>query len=285
MNHTSILIGAHVSSAKSLHLAFARGESIGCTTMQIFTKSSRTWDAKPLTAIEIEQFIKRAQESPITNVVVHAGYLINLCSSNPENEQKSIASLIQEIERCAHLNIKYLVLHPGSHLGAGEKEGTEKIAHNLNHVLKNTDESVSIVLETTAGQGTNLGYTFEQLRDIRNLINDKKRIGICLDTCHIFCAGYDISTPESYKKTINLFDEIIGLSHLKVIHINGTKDARGSRTDRHSPIQEGKIPLTTFELFMNDHRLIHIPKILETPANEDMILWKKEIALLKKMSA
>lgn len=285
MSTHNILIGAHVSIAKNLHLAFARGESIGCTALQIFTKSSRSLFGKPLQPDEVSQFKATHKKSSITTIIAHAGYLINLCSKNTQTEHQSIAALEHELDRCAQLNIPHLVLHPGAHLGVGEEKGIEKIAANLDAVLEKTNANVMVLLETTAGQGTTLGTTFEQLKIIRNTCSQKKRIGICLDTCHIFCAGYDISTKESYRKTLDHFDKVIGFSHLKAIHLNDSFGDKGSRIDRHAPLGEGKIPWQTFELIMNDKDLINIPKILETPADETMALWKKEIESLKKVVA
>jgi len=286
MTNNQILVGAHVSTAKSLHLAFQRGESIGCTAIQIFTKSSRTWKSKPLGQDEINLFKECAKQSSIKSVIVHAGYLINIGSNKPSIEQSSVNSLIDEVTRCAQLEIKYLVVHPGSHTGAGAESGCERIARNLNIVLEKTPTSVSILLETAAGQGTNLGYTFEQLNQIRNLSHhdNKKRIGFCLDTCHIFAAGYALNSIEQYKKVIEDFDNILGLTALKVIHLNDSKGIVGSRVDRHAPLGTGQIPLGIFKAIMNDKNLALIPKILETPTDAAMVLWKKEIELLKEFA-
>lgn len=282
MSTPTALIGAHVSIAKGMHLAFARGESIGCTALQIFTKSSRAFLGNPLKQEDIDLFIETQKKSTIQSVIAHAGYLINLCAKNATTEQQSIDSLENEIERCAQLQIPYLVLHPGAHLGIGEEQGLQKVAHNLDTALEKTSAAVSVLLETTAGQGTTLGSTFEQLKTIRNVCTHKKRIGFCLDTCHIFCAGYDISTPELYKKVITEFDNVIGLTHLKAIHLNNTKDNCGAHTDRHTPIEQGNITLQTFKAIMNDKQLANVPKILETPTDDDMKLWADEIELLTK---
>lgn len=284
MTKKQILVGAHVSTAKALHLAFDRGESIGCTAIQIFSKGSRCWKGAPLQEQEISLFKKCAQQSPIKSVIVHAGYLINIGSTNPDTEQKSIDSLVDEVTRCAQLGIPYLVLHPGSHLKAGEQAGIERIARNLQSVLEKTPNTVSILLETAAGQGTNLGYTFEQLLHIRNLCKDKERIMFCLDTCHIFAAGYNLDSVEHYQKVMCEFDKILGLKNLKAIHINDSMGVTGSHIDRHAPLGTGKIPLAIFKAIMQDARLVKIPKILETPTDEAMELWKKEIALLKDFS-
>ena len=282
---SKILVGAHVSIAKHPVLAFERGESIGCTAIQIFTKSSRSWNAKDFSLEEIATFKKRALTSPIKHIAAHAGYLINIGSPKNEIEHQSIDALIFELQRCAQLNIPYLIMHPGAHLGSGEKICIEKIAKNITDVLEQTDITVSIILETTAGQGTTVGYTFEHINTIRSLSPQKKRIGVCLDTCHIFSAGYDITSENGYHKVIKQFDDIIGLSHLKVIHLNNSQGKLGSKIDRHEPLEKGHIPVEIFKLIMNDTKLAAIPKILETPTDDAMSLWAKEIELLKSFVA
>ena len=283
MSHKEILIGSHISSAGNLHLAFQRGESIGCTVMQIFTKSSRTWFASKIQNEEITQFKQAAKKSPIKIVVAHAGYLINIGSSKSDTLKKSLKSLIEEIERCNQLEIPYLILHPGSHLGAGEAKGIEQIAQQLELALESAPGNTMILLENMAGQGTNLGYKFEHLSNIIDLCKHKKRLGVCFDTCHAFAAGYDISTKEGYKETFKLFDKIIGLKHLKAIHLNDSFGTLGSRVDRHAPLNDGKISIDTFEWIMNDKNFRDIPKILETPSDTEMKLWSKEIKLLKSL--
>jgi len=278
----NIFIGAHVSIAGGAHNAFTRAESVGCTAMQIFTKSSRSWFDKKITEEEIELFKKAAKKSPVVAVNAHAGYLINIGSSKPDVEKKSVSSLIDEIHRCKLLGIKYLVIHPGAHLGAGEEQGMEKISKNLDAVLDRCTGDVTILLETMAGQGTTLG-SFEHINKIKELCNNKKNIAVCLDTCHVFAAGHDISTEQGYKKLWTDFDNIIGLKHLKLIHCNDCSTKFNSHHDVHAAIGEGNIPLKIFELLMNDKRLEDIPKILETPTDVNMELYAKEIKLLKAM--
>lgn len=280
-----ILVGSHVSTAGGHHKAIERGESIGATAIQIFTKSNRTWFDKKITDADAELFKEAAKNSSIQCVVVHAGYLINIGSNKQEIEQKSVSALADEITRCKQLGIKYLILHPGSHTGAGEEVCLTQIASNLDKVLEKTDGGVTVLLETMAGQGTNMGYKFEQLNRIRSLSHHKKNIGFCLDTCHIFCAGYDISTEEGYKNTIKTFDSVLGLEHLHAIHVNDSLTKCNSRVDRHAPLGEGHIPLKIFELMMNDKHLVTVPKILETPSDDEMKLWAKEIKMLKAMVA
>lgn len=274
------LVGSFISTAGGIDLSVHRALEIGCNTMQIFTKSNRMWKTKSLTDTEIIAFKKNVKEAGLKKIAVHASYLINIASNNPETEKKSVAALIEEIQRCELLDIPYLVLHPGSHTGAGIEKGIETIAKNLDVIFQNTSGSSIICLETMAGQGTNLGSTFEQIRDIINATKENDRLGVCLDTCHIFAAGYDITTPKKYEEVIEQFDKIIGLKRLTCIHLNDSKMPLGSNKDRHANLGQGLIPLKTFECLMNDKRLEHVPKHLETP---DESLYPEEIILLKKM--
>ena len=283
MAKKEILLGAHVSIVGGIDKSILRGEEINATAIQIFTKSSRSWTAKKLTTDEIKKFKDNWKNSKIVKMVVaHTSYLINLAAKNPDVEKKSIKSLALELERCEDLGIPFLVLHPGSLVGQTEEVGIAKISKNLDSVLKNSKGITLIALETTAGQGTNLGYTFEQLKSIRSKCAEKNKIKICLDTCHIFAAGYDISTEKNYNEVMDRFEKILGKSVLKIIHLNDSKGALGSRIDRHANIGKGKIPIKTFELIMNDKRFEGIPKILETPVQnlDDHI---SEIKMLRKM--
>lgn len=275
------LIGSHISSAGGHHKAIERGTSIGATAIQIFTKSNRQWFERKITDGEADAFKKAWAASPIKEVVVHAAYLINLGSANPETESKSIKALADEINRCAQLGIKYLVLHPGSHLGAGIEPCLAQITRNLDAVFNEASPDVMVLLETMAGQGTNVGFAFEQLAEIRALSTHKKRIGFCLDTCHVFCAGYEIGTEKGWDKMVTKIDKTLGLEHVKAIHVNDSQTACASKKDRHAPLGDGMIPLAIFKQMMRDDRLADIPKILETPSDPAMMLWAKEIALLK----
>ncbi len=277
----SILVGSHVSAAGGLEKAILRAESIGCTVFQLFTKSNRQWHEKAITSEQAALFRKTAAASSIQEIVVHAAYLINLGSSKDDVVAKSINALTDEINRCHDLGIRLLVLHPGSHLGAGVDQCIEKIAANLDIALEKSKGGVTVCLETMAGQGSNVGFTFEQLAQMRALSKHKKSVGFCLDTCHIFCAGFDISTELGLKNVIQHFDDVVGLDHLKVIHVNDSMTELGSNKDRHAPLGEGKIPLHVFRELMNNPALKNIPKVLETPSDEEMKLWAKEIALLK----
>ncbi|KKQ48763.1 MAG: putative endonuclease 4 [candidate division TM6 bacterium GW2011_GWF2_38_10] len=279
-----ILVGAHMSIAKSMHLAFERGESIGCTAMQIFTKSSRMLFGKPLNQEEIDLFLSTAQHSSIKNVVAHAGYLINLCAKNETTEQQSKNSLMHELERCAQLGIKNLVFHPGAHVGQGAEQGLKKILYNMEYILDHTPETTQLTIETMAGQGTTLASTFEQIQTLYRSCSQKKRLAVCLDTCHIFSAGYNLLSSKNYQLVIEHFDATIGLEHLAVIHINDSFGTFDSHIDRHAPLGKGKIPLEIFEAIMQDKRLSAIPKILETPTDTSMKSWREEIILLKNFA-
>lgn len=277
----NILVGSHISTAGGLHKAIERGQSIGATAIQIFTKSNRQWFDKKITPEDAALFKDAWKASSIKEIVVHAAYLINLGSSNPEVEVKSIKALSDEMNRCAQLGIDYLVLHPGSHLGVGVEPCLEQIARNINTVLEASDNKVMILIETMAGQGSNVGFKFEQLHTLRNLVTEKKRVGFCVDTCHIFCAGYDIATTAGWQQTVDDIGNVLGFSHVKAIHVNDSQTPCGSNKDRHAPLGKGHIPLETFKYMMQDTRLVNIPKILETPSEPDMKLWATEIAILK----
>lgn len=279
----NILIGAHTSIAGGYYKAIEQGAEIGCTTVQIFTKSSRSWAGPEITQDDVAKFQEALETTGMNpkTIVSHDSYLINIGSGNQETAKKSTTGLALEVNRCATLGITRLVIHPGSHVGAGEETCIKQIAQNLDIVLEKSNGAVTILLETMAGQGTNIGYTFEQLKEIRSLCSGKKRVGFCIDTCHIFAAGYDISTPEGYEETIAKMDKVLGLSHVKAMHLNDSKAPCGSRVDRHEPIGEGHIQKNTFKLIMNDKRFVDVPKILETPTDEALHLWRKEIKMLK----
>ncbi len=264
----SLLFGAHISIAGGIHLAIERGESIGCTAIQIFTKSNRQWSAKKITDKEIELFKDAIKKSSIQSVITHATYLINIGSPNKATSEKSITALRKELERCDQLGIPYLILHPGSHLGTGEEECLQRISDNLNDIFDQTPGKTKILLETMAGQGSNVCYQFEHIAHIYSTSSFKKRLGVCFDTCHAFVAGYDFRTKKTYENMWKTFDKIIGIKQLKAIHINDSKKELGSRVDRHEDIGKGKLGLEPFKLLFNDERFFDIPKILETPKGD-----------------
>ena len=274
----SLLLGAHMSIAGGINKAIERGESIGCSAIQIFTKSNRQWYAKELSDEEIELFKQAWKKSSVKSVVAHASYLLNIGSSNPDLEEKSLDGLKIELQRCADLNIPYLVIHPGSRTDTDEQSCLAKISKNIDKVLTQVPHGM-ILLETMAGHGSQVGYTFEHLAEIIKQANHKRRIGVCIDTCHLFAAGYDLQTEKAYHDMWKHFDTAIGMHKLKAIHVNDSQKELGSRIDRHIDIGKGKIGLDAFELLLNDPALFDIPKILETP-KEDLTDDKRNLDTL-----
>lgn len=267
-----LLLGAHFSIAGGFHEALLIARRYKCTALQLFTKNSNTWKERIVTDEEISQFHKVREEVGIRAVASHASYLINLASPEPRKHHMSKEALIHELNRSTSLNIPYVVLHPGAHMASGEEKGCLRVAETINEIFDQPPPSQTrLLLETTAGQGSNIGYTFEQLAFMVKNIGDKDRIGFCFDTCHVFAAGYDIRTPKAYAKTMEKFDEILGLKNLCLIHLNDSKKGLGSRIDRHEHITKGMIGTAAFKEIMNDKRLETIPKILETPKGKGEI--------------
>lgn len=266
-----LLIGAHMSIAGGYANAITSGESIDCTAIQIFTKSNRQWSAKPIIPEEAEEFIRAWKHSSIESIMAHTSYLINVGSSTVSIAKKSVTALIDELERCHTLHIPYLVLHPGSYGTASKEHCLQQISNNIDEALEQAQGSTTILLENTAGQGTSVGSTFEELAQIYNTMHHKKRIGFCIDTCHAFAAGYDISTEKTYHEVWETFDTIIGLEHIKALHMNDAKQKLGSHRDRHEHIGKGNIGLEGFTLLMNDPRFFSIPKVLETPKEKNRL--------------
>ena len=267
-------LGAHESTAGGAHKAFANGEADGCESIQIFSRNSRSWNSKPLAPKVIDAWQSERERTGIDAVATHSSYLINLAATKDDVLQKSLAAFRDELLRCAQLDIPYVVLHPGSHLEATEAEGIEKIAANLNRLIDETPEAanVNIALENTAGQGTNLGWRFEHLRDIIGKVDQQERIAVCFDTCHGFAAGFNLPDPEEYEATFESFDSIIGLDRLAMFHLNDSKQGLGSRRDRHEIIGDGTLGLEPFRMLVNDPRFANHPGLLETPKlpNGDM---------------
>jgi deoxyribonuclease IV len=280
----SLLLGAHMSTSGGIHRAVDRATSIGCTALQVFTKNNNQWNAKPLKEEEIKNYKTKITDSRITPVVAHDSYLINLCALNPDILQKSRAALIDELNRCEQLGIQLLNFHPGSHGGAGEEEGIKRIIESLDLVHEKTKGfKVMSVVETTAGQGTAVGHRFEHLERIVNGVDDSKRMAVCIDTCHIFAAGYELRTEAGYEKTFREFDDIVGISQLAVFHCNDSKKEFDSHVDRHEHIGKGAIGVAGFSFLMNDDRFATIPKILETPKSEDLHEDLENIRILKSL--
>ncbi len=262
-------LGAHMSISGGLHKALLRGKELGCDTIQMFTKSNMQWKARDLTQKEIDQFKATQADTGIKPVVGHDTYLINLASPDKETHRKSIESFTMELLRSEAIGLPYLVMHPGAHMDKGEKWGLKRIAASLNTVFRATKgKKVQVLLETTAGQGSNLGYMFEHLAEIMDMVDEPERVAVCYDTCHAFAAGYDIRTEKTYKATMREFDRIVGLKKIKVFHLNDAKNDLGSRVDRHEHVGQGRLGLDAFRFVLTDRRFKYTPKILETPKGE-----------------
>jgi deoxyribonuclease-4 len=273
-------VGAHVSASGGVENAVKNASEIGADGFALFTKNQRQWKAKPLSEESVKNFKKLINEYGYNTdgILPHDSYLINLGHPEPEKREKSYDAFIDEIKRVEQLGLKYLNFHPGSHLKKiTETECLDFISNNINKAISQTEYAV-LVLETTAGQGSNLGYKFEHLAYIIDKTVDKSRIGVCIDTAHIFAAGYDIRTKEAYEKTMKEFDEIIGFEFLKGMHINDSKAKFASRVDRHHSLGKGEIGIDAFKFIMQDERIDNIPLILETV---EPAIWAEEIKLLK----
>ena len=273
-------VGVHVSAAGGVENAIKNAANLNAGGFALFTKNQRQWLAKPLEEEKITKFKELMKEYGYNEdmVLPHDSYLINLGYPEIEKREKSLNSFIEEAKRVETLGLKYLNFHPGSHLKKiSEEECLNFISESLNKALKETDSCV-FVIETTAGQGSNLGYKFEHLGYIIDKIEDKERIGVCIDTAHIFAAGYDIRTKEAYEETMNEFDKIVGFKYLKGMHINDSKAKFASRVDRHHSLGKGEIGIDAFKFIMEDKRIDNIPLILETIEPE---IWAEEIKLLK----
>ncbi|MBI3923065.1 MAG: deoxyribonuclease IV [Armatimonadetes bacterium] len=265
------LLGAHIPTAGGLFKAPERGKEIGCEAIQLFTKSPNQWSAKPLADEDVVKYRASLKASGIKPVVAHDAYLINLAAPDKSNLKKSRDAFLDELRRCELADIPYLVTHLGSHLGTGEEQGLKRLSESLRWVLGKTKGfKVTILLETTAGQGTGLGYRFEHLRTVMDAVESPDRVGVCLDTCHIFAAGYDIRDKTSYRKTMKEFGAVVGFKSLRCIHANDAKKPLGSRVDRHEHIGQGEIGLEGFRLLVNDPKLRKLPMLLETPEAETM---------------
>ncbi|MFZ4506731.1 MAG: deoxyribonuclease IV [Fimbriimonas sp.] len=275
------LIGAHMKTAVGLASAVRGGAAIGCTAVQVFTSSPQQWRAKPVTEAMVADFKAAKQETGIQHVISHDSYLINLAADDEELRTKSIAGIKGELDRCAQYGIPYAVSHMGSHKGLGEEVGLYRAALAALEVLAETDPSVTILMETTAGQGSSLNYRFEQIARLLELTKGEPRLCVCLDTCHIFAAGYDIRTEAGYEDTLSQFQSLIGFDRLKAVHCNDSKKPFASRLDRHDHIGEGEIGLVPFRLMMNDSRFENIPILLETPDGDEF--HSKNLNTLKSL--
>ena len=277
-------LGAHMSVAGGLHLAFERFQKAGCEALQIFTRNQRQWRAAPVTDEEATLFKTALNAAGNPPVASHDSYLINLASGKPETVDKSMAALADELVRCEALAIPYLVMHPGSHLGDGVDVGIERFVKHLDTVLAaSSAESVRVLLETTAGQGTNLGSRFEELAAMIEKSQHPDRLGVCFDTCHAFAAGYDFRSPQGYETVFAELDRLIGLERLKFFHLNDSVKGLGSHVDRHTHIGQGEIGLEAFRLLMNDPRFTSHPMTLETPKGDDLAEDIENLSVLRSL--
>ncbi len=261
------------------------GQKVGCAAMQIFTKNSNQWRAKPLEEKSIAAYRENLAASGISFVASHDSYLINMGSPDAAMREKSLHAFVDEIERASLLGINHLVFHPGSHMGAGEAEGLAHVADCMNEAVKRTlkQSGVILTIETTAGQGTNLGHKFEHIAFLIEKMKNKKRVGVCFDTCHVFAAGYELRTEEGYAVTWKEFDRVIGIENLKMFHINDSKKDFGSRVDRHEQLGKGFLGEKPFELLVNDKRFVDIPMVLETPKGKDLSEDVENLAVLYRL--
>ncbi|HWV24050.1 MAG TPA: deoxyribonuclease IV [Thermomicrobiales bacterium] len=274
--------GTHTSAAGGVDKTMQRAVDVGATSAQIFTKNERQWRAKPLDPDVVERFHTERERTGIRQVISHASYLINLASPKDELIEKSLAAHIDELQRAEALGLIGAVLHPGAHTGSGEEAGIAKVAESLNRIHDELPDVATLtLLETTAGQGTTLGRTFEELAGMIDGVEAKNRVGICLDTCHIFAAGYDIRTAEGVTKMLDDFDRIIGLHRLRAIHLNDSKMPFASNKDRHEHIGDGEIGLEGFRALVNDARLAGLPAILETEKDPEGELDRRNLETLR----
>ena len=270
------LLGAHFSIAKGLANALYTAQSYGCTALQIFTKNASTWKERQLRPDDIASFGAARQATGIKAIAAHTAYLINLAAITRKKQTRSYQALKAELVRASALDIPCVILHPGAHMDAGHASGIHKITDNINALFAETPAVTSrLLLETTAGQGSSIGHTFEQLASILDGIDDLHRIGVCFDACHVFAAGYDLRSSKAYTRTMQAFDDIIGIDRLYFIHLNDALKPLGSKIDRHTHIGKGHIGLQGFGYIMNDPRLAHIPKIIETPKGNGTIDFDK----------
>lgn len=263
-------LGAHMSIAGGIYNAPERGAAAGCGVIQVFTQNTNRWQGKPISDADAQLFRRNWQEKGLHDIVSHDIYLINLAAPPGEIRDKSLAGFQEEMRRCARLGIGKIIMHPGSCPGESEQTGLDRITEAFDFLFSATPEYTGqVLLETTAGQGSNLGYRFEQLKEIMAGSSFSTRFGVCIDTCHIFAAGYDISTPDGYARTFDEFDRIIGVSLIQAFHLNDSKKGVNSRVDRHEHIGQGALGLTPFRLLVNDPRFATVPKLLETPKGDD----------------
>ncbi len=278
-----LLIGAHTSAQGGAYNAVLQGQEIGATTVQLFTANQKRWEGKPITDEDALLFKEAVKASGIKKIMSHDSYLINLGSSNPESLEKSRTAFREEIKRCQKLDLAFLNFHPGAAVGSSEEECLERIVESVEQMADLAEKGETrLLFEATAGQGSAVGWRFEHLGYLVGRLHKKIPIGVCIDTCHIFAAGYDIRTKKGWDDTLGAFDKIVGLKHLYAFHINDSMKPFQSRRDRHAALGQGEIGWECFEVMMTHPFMREIPKYLETPVGPEG--WKKEIALLRKLA-
>jgi len=283
--NSQIVLGAHMSIRGGVSMAIERARSIRCTAMQMFVKNNMQWFARPLTSEEIRAFLNHVQRGELLSVFAHANYLINLAATNPQFHANSIRALAEELVRADQLELPFLVLHPGAHLGAGEEAGLKKIADSVDELFRKIPKvKTKIALEFTAGQGSCIGHRFEHFAHIIANVREPERLGVCLDTAHLFAAGFDIGSESGVRKTFHQFDRVIGRDRLVAIHVNDSKTGRGSRVDRHDHIGKGTIGLHAFRFIMRSPRFSKIPKVLETPKGKDLAEDVMNLKTLRRLA-
>lgn len=278
-----LLIGAHTSAQGGAHNAILEGLEIGATTVQLFTSNQKRWEGKTITDEEAALFKQTVESTGLSKIMSHDSYLINLGSPNPDSLQKSLKAFREELIRCQKLDLSFLNFHPGAALEGSEEECLNKIVESLESLQELADKGTTrLLIEATAGQGSSVGWKFEHLGYLVEKLQKKIPIGVCIDTCHIFSAGYDIRTEEAWDETLKKFDEIVGLEHLYALHVNDSMKPLASRKDRHAPLGVGEMGIECFKAMMKHPALRELPKYLETPDGPP--LWKKEIALLREFA-
>ena len=279
-----MILGSHQSTAGGFAQALPRARRDRCETFQVFCTSSRQWRQRPLDPDDVAAFRQGVAEAGFGPIASHASYLINLAAPDPEIRKRSIAALVVELQRCRDLGIGYSVLHPGAHVGAGERRGVARIASALNRVLEQIPSGVMLLLENTAGQGSCVGHRFEHLRDILGGLKRRRRVGICFDTQHAFAAGYDLRHPDEYQATFADLHRKVGLHKLKAFHLNDSKRDLGSRVDRHENIGLGHLGLPPFRMLVNDPRFSNIPGYLETPPYRGKESFARNLRVLRRLT-
>ena len=275
------LIGAHLSTQGGLHTVFARAKAIKASAISLFAKNGNQWKGKTLTDEDCATFQSMRTVRPM---LTHASYLINLATTHEEVYRNSIAAMIDELDRAERLGIHAVVLHPGAHLGAGSNAAIDQIARSLDRIhAAIPNHRVVTLLETSAGQGTCVGCTFEELGKMIRLVDDKRRVGVCFDTCHVFAAGYDLRTRDGYERAIDELERHVGLENVGAFHLNDSKRELGSRVDRHEHIGKGHLGLEPFRLLLNDARFRLLPKVLETPKPIETVSDRRNIAALRRL--